>query len=221
MVLLARRVRSLTSVESAREIGGTFGKKSGTSVRARAWLCAHHNGEKTMTKFKLLGAAAIIVSLATPVMAQDAPRDQTQKQMRMNPHRMHQRHIAYRNDNMVRRSDDMAYRSDNNGWNNNGWNNNYAWNDNRRDSGFWPGDVAAGVVGGAVATADAAVNTAGAIATAPFRGDSYAYYNNGYDNGSNGYNNSWQGQSYAERNGFVCQPGTWFKGEDGRRHICQ
>ena len=155
-----------------------------------------------MTKFKLLGAAAIIVSLATPVMAQDAPRDQTQKQMRMNPHRMHQRHIAYRNDNMVRRSDDMAYRNDPNGWNNNG---------------FWPGAVAAGAVGGAVATADAAVNTAGAIATAPFRGDSYAYYNNGYDNGSNGYNNGWQGQS----NGFVCQPGTWFKGEDGRRHICQ
>jgi hypothetical protein len=203
MVLLARRVRSLTSIESAREIGGTAGKKSGTSVPARAWLCAHHNGEKTMTRFKLLGAAALIVSLATPVMAQDAPRDQTQKQMRMNPHRMHQRHMAYRNDNMVRRSNNMAYRSDNNGW-----------NENRRNSGFWPGDVAAGVVGGAVATADAAVNTAGAIATAPFRGDSYAYYNNGYNSG-------WQGQSYAERNGFVCQPGTWFKGEDGRRHICQ
>ncbi len=30
-------------------------------------------------------------------------------------------------------------------------------------SGFWPGDVAAGIVGGAV-------GTAGAIATAPFRG---------------------------------------------------
>ena len=30
-------------------------------------------------------------------------------------------------------------------------------------SGFWPGDVAAGVVGGAI-------GTAGAIATAPFRG---------------------------------------------------
>jgi len=206
-------------MESAREIGGTFGK-SGTSVRARAWLCAHYNGEKTMTKFKLLGAAALIVSLASPVMAQDAHRDQsqkqTQKEMRMNPHRMHQRHMAYRNDNMVRRSDDMAYRSDNNGWNNN-----YAWNDGRRDSGFWPGDVAAGVVGGAVATADAAVNTAGAIATAPFRGDSYAYYNGDNNNGWNGYNNGWQGQSYAERNGFVCQPGTWFKGEDGRRHICQ
>jgi len=28
-------------------------------------------------------------------------------------------------------------------------------------------------------------------------------------------------QSWAARNGFVCQPGTWFKGEDGRRHICQ
>ena len=31
----------------------------------------------------------------------------------------------------------------------------------------------------------------------------------GYDNG------------YAARNGFVCQPGTWFRGEDGRRHLCQ
>jgi hypothetical protein len=158
-----------------------------------------------MTKFRLLGAAALIVSLASPVMAQsvsaqsvsqDAPRAHAQKQMRMNPQATHQRHMAYRD-------------------NNNGWNN------GRRDFGFWPGDVAAGVVGGAVATADAAVNTAGAIATAPFRGDSYAYYNDGNNNGWNGYNNGWTGQSYAERNGFVCQPGTWFKGEDGRPHICQ
>jgi hypothetical protein len=167
-----------------------------------------------MTTFKLLGAAALIVTLASPVMAQDAARDQTQKQMRVNPHRTHQRHVAYRHNNMAR--DNVAYRNDTNGWNNNG-----GWNDGRRDSGFWPADVAAGVVGGAVATADAAVNTAGAIATAPFRGDSYAYYNDGRNNGWNGYNNGWQGQSYAERNGFVCQPGTWFKGEDGRRHICQ
>src|SRR5258707_4888328 len=40
-------------------------------------------------------------------------------------------------------------------------------------SGFWPGDVAAGVVGGAI-------GAAGAIASAPFRDssvdDSYAYY---------------------------------------------
>jgi hypothetical protein len=74
----------------------------------------------------------------------------------------------------------------------------------RQGSGFWPGDVAAGIVGGAI-------GTAGAIATAPFRGaDSYAYY------GGYGY-----GDSYAARNGFVCQPGTTFRGDDGRRHLCQ
>lgn len=82
-----------------------------------------------------------------------------------------------------------------------------------------PGEVAGGVVGGAVGTAGAlaagAVNTAGAIATAPFRGaDSYAYYNGPYYGG-------WNQQSYAERNGFVCTPGTLFKGADGRMHPCQ
>jgi hypothetical protein len=43
-----------------------------------------------------------------------------------------------------------------------------------------------------------------------------------YDYGTyvNGFNGGWN-QSYAERNGFVCSPGTWFKGEDGRRHMCQ
>jgi hypothetical protein len=61
----------------------------------------------------------------------------------------------------------------------------------------------------AAGIAGAAVGTAAAIAAAPFRG-SYAYDNGyGYDNG------------YARRNGFVCQPGTWFRGEDGRRHLCQ
>lgn len=69
-----------------------------------------------------------------------------------------------------------------------------------RDRG--PVDTAVGIAG-------AAVGTAAAIATAPFRG-SYAYDNGyGYDNG------------YARRNGFVCQPGVWFRGEDGRRHLCQ
>jgi hypothetical protein len=160
--------------------------------------------EKTMTRLKLLGVAALVVSsaLASPVfaqqvLAQDAPRDHAPKQMRMNPHH---RHMAYRHNNTAR---NMAYRNDNN-----------SWNGNQRDPGFWPGDVAAGVVGGALATADAAVDTAGAIATAPFRGDSYAYYNNGYNNG-------WNDQGYAARNGFVCQPGTWFRGEDGRQHPCQ
>ena len=71
-------------------------------------------------------------------------------------------------------------------------------------SGFWPGDVAAGVVGGAI-------GTAGAIATAPFRNDVYAYNDGYYGRGYyRGYNS-----------GFVCQPGTTFWGEDSRRHICQ
>jgi hypothetical protein len=92
----------------------------------------------------------------------------------------------------------------------------------RSDSGFWPGQVAAGVVGGAIGAADA-------IATAPFR-DTYAYYNGGYGNGgyyNGGYDNGQYGgygnldPNYAVRNGFVCQPGSWFTGEDGRRHICQ
>lgn len=29
------------------------------------------------------------------------------------------------------------------------------------------------------------------------------------------------GGAYARQNGFVCIPGSWFRGEDGRRHICQ
>ena len=69
-------------------------------------------------------------------------------------------------------------------------------------TGFWPADIAAGVVGGAI-------GTAGAIATAPFR-DTYAYNDRYY-----GYN------GYGYNSGFVCQPGTMFIGEDGRRHICQ
>jgi hypothetical protein len=57
-------------------------------------------------------------------------------------------------------------------------------------------DTAAGIAG-------AAIGTAGAIATAPFR-NSYAYDRRDY-----------------RRNGFVCEPGTWFRGPDGRRHLCQ
>jgi len=67
-------------------------------------------------------------------------------------------------------------------------------------------DTAAGIAG-------AAIGTAGAIATAPFR-DSYAYdRRDGYE------------RDVYERgmgpNGFACRPGTWFKGEDGRPHLCQ
>ncbi len=144
-----------------------------------------------MTKLRLLGAAAAVVlssALVSPVIAQQVienpgkcaqfyPDANCQNLGPGNP---------YTGSNQRRRA---AYRH------NSDWNN--------RDTGFWPGDVAAGVVGGAV-------GTAGAIAAAPFRNDSYAYY---------GYNGD--SDSYAARNGFVCRPGTWFKGEDGRRHICQ
>jgi hypothetical protein len=88
-----------------------------------------------------------------------------------------------------------------------------------RNTGFWPGDVAAGAVGGAIGVAGAAVNTAGAIATAPFRSweNSYAY-DNGSANGFTGY----VGDEYAQGGEpFICQPGTWIRGADGRRHICQ
>jgi hypothetical protein len=74
--------------------------------------------------------------------------------------------------------------------------------DGYRDRG--PVDAAVGIAG-------AAVGTAAAIATSPFRG-AYAY--------DNGYTGRYD-RGYATRNGFVCQPGTWFRGEDGRRHLCQ
>jgi hypothetical protein len=190
-----------------------------------------------MTKSRLLGAAAAIVltsALAGPVMAQAVvtnpgkcaqfyPDANCQNLGPGNPYTNggYRHHAAYRQNGDWNNDYNNGNPGWNNGWNNNGWNN--SWNNNgwnNHDTGFWPGDVAAGVVGGAVGTAGAIANntvgTAGAIATAPFQSNSYAYYNNGYNNGFNGYN-----QSYAQRNGFVCQPGTWFKGEDGRRHLCQ
>jgi hypothetical protein len=164
-----------------------------------------------MTNLKLLGAAALVLSsaLASPAMAQQViynpgrcaqyyPNANCQNLGPGNPYTDgYQRRTGYRT-SYNRRDGDATW---DNGWNN-GWNT--SWNNDRHDSGFWPGDVAAGAVAGAV-------GTAGAIATAPFRGNSYAY-DSGYQGGT---------QSYAARNGFVCQPGTWFKGEDGRRHICQ
>ena len=169
-----------------------------------------------MTKFALLGAAAVVLSsaLAGPVMAQQVindpakcanlyPNANCQNLGPGNPYtgNGYQRRTVYRNG--------AAWNRDDN-WNNN-WN---SWNDNRwdrrHDQGFWPADAAAGVAG-------AAIGTAGAIATAPFRDDFYAYDN---DEGRQQLPRRGQ-QSYAERNGFVCQPGTWFKGEDGRRHPCQ
>jgi hypothetical protein len=28
-------------------------------------------------------------------------------------------------------------------------------------------------------------------------------------------------KTYAARNGLACTPGTWIRGEDGRRYLCQ
>jgi hypothetical protein len=61
----------------------------------------------------------------------------------------------------------------------------------RYGTGFWPGDVAAGIVGGAI-------GTAGAIAAAPFGSGPYAYYGGPYPGERYPYNTP---------NGFVCQPG--------------
>ena len=156
-----------------------------------------------MTRLKFVSAVAVLLSsaLASPVMAQQVitnpgycaqfyPNANCQNNGPNSP---------YTGDYQRR----VAYQGNHHGWNDNHWSN---------DSGFWPGDVAAGVVGGAI-------GTAGAIATAPFRSDAYAYYGGRGDWRPGEYNPS--SNNYAARNGFVCQPGTWTTGEDGRRHICQ
>jgi hypothetical protein len=134
-----------------------------------------------MTRFKILGAAAILASaLASPAMAQQVvsnpgycaqfyPNGNCQNTGPGNPYTGSYQRQVYRQNG--------DWQNSNNRW-------------DGRDS-FWPGDVAAGVVGGAV-------GTAAAIATAPIGGE-----------------------AYARRNGFVCTPGTMFRGEDGRRHLCQ
>ena len=124
-----------------------------------------------MTNFRLLGAAAILSSmLAGPAMAQQVISNPGKCQAEFpnanclnegpgNPYTGTPSRYRHR----------MTYRSDQRGWNDQRQLEQWladSWNDNRwdrHDFGFWPGDVAAGVVGGAL-------GTAGAIATAPFRG---------------------------------------------------
>ena len=142
-----------------------------------------------MTKSGILVAAAILASaLASPATAQQViynpgycaqfyPNANCQNRGPGNPYTGSYQRQVYR---------DQAYRD--RAWQGSNWRNSYNRFDN---SGFWPGDVAAGVVGGVV-------GSAAAIATAPIGGE-----------------------AYARRNGFVCAPGTWFRGEDGRRHLCQ
>jgi hypothetical protein len=74
--------------------------------------------------------------------------------------------------------------------------------------------IAAGVIAGAAL---------GAYGPGYARGPGYYDDSYAYDNSSaydNGYNRAYD-DGYAARNGFVCQPGTVFRGEDGRPHLCQ
>jgi hypothetical protein len=162
-----------------------------------------------MTNIKIVAIAALLSSaIASPVLAQDTTHRPTKT--------IHQKHYV----NSYGRS--VAHR-------------NYNYDANasydRNGNRFGPGDVTNGIVGGAV-------GTAGAFAAAPFAPFQNGYYANdgwGNDNGYNydryngyyadphgvGFNNGRLSPIYAERNNFACQPGTYFRGEDGLRHICQ
>ena len=100
----------------------------------------------------------------------------------------------------------------------------YAYNDigpsntYRERSGFWPGDVAANVVGGALGTADAALGAAGAIATAPFRG-SYASMDLDDADVSPGITASGSMSCSQRYRSFDPASGTYL-GYDGQRHPC-
>ena len=83
-----------------------------------------------------------------------------------------------------------------------------------RRSGFWPGDVAAAVVGGAVVTA-------GAIATAPLRSgpypyDAYAYFGRDSDDTFAYYND----RPVSRRTTCGLQSGATYMGPDGRWYPC-
>jgi hypothetical protein len=191
-----------------------------------------------MRKLTLLGATALLASaMAFPALAQDATNSPGRcengkcqhmgagtAQMRSSTGHLHHR-AAYRTNKMQREAMNGGQReamgpgyatgygySGPNGYYRNGYyRNGYYYGPYQERTGFWPADVAAGAVGAAGAVAAGAVNTAGAIATAPFRaGESYAYYNNGWDH-----------RTWAQRNNFVCTPGQYFKGADGQRHMCQ
>ena len=211
-----------------------------------------------MTTMKWLAAAAIVTAIATPALAKDVNNDAARgaKTITKQDRKViKQQRLGARQN--IRRDDRMGYGDDEDaaprgyvradGFNNDGY-----WRSS--NTGFWPGDVAADVVGGAI-------TTAGAIATAPFRGydNSYAYStgeDNRFEDGDNwsyrndrwtyrneGFNNqpayraqarvvdgppAYGGyapaapmQSYAQRNGFVCTPGSYFKAENGRLTLCQ
>ena len=81
------------------------------------------------------------------------------------------------------------------------------------------GVYGAGIAGAAVAGA-AVVGTAAAVAAAPYYGSGY-YPGGPYQGGGPYAAYGYPAQDYATRNGFVCQPGTLVKLDDGRQYPCQ
>jgi len=77
----------------------------------------------------------------------------------------------------------------------------------RAGYGYGAGVVGAGLAGAAVA------GTAAAVAAAPYYGGT------GYSGPYAAY--GYSVQDYATRNGFVCQPGTMTRLDDGRMYPCQ
>ena len=79
----------------------------------------------------------------------------------------------------------------------------------------------AGIAGAAV------VGTAAAVAAAPYYGGTgyntggHYYQGNRYSTGGPYAAYGYPAQDYATRNGFVCQPGTLVRLDDGRQYPCQ
>jgi hypothetical protein len=96
-----------------------------------------------MDSKRIAAVAALTVAMAAPALAQAAPRGASAQ---------HQ----LQRERMYRPAQERMYRP--------------AY---RYGTGFWPTDVAAGIVGGAI-------GTAGAIAAAPFGAGPYAYHNGPY-----------------------------------------
>jgi hypothetical protein len=156
---------------------------------------SQQHGENAMTSPKLLGLAAIVAStLATSAFAQ-TPADNAARCAGLFQDPNCQNLSPATTDRAYRRRH-MAHR--------------HVTGDEQAQSGFWPLDTADAVAG-------AAVGTAAAVATAPFQGWGNSYAS--YDRGGPGWYGNWN--AYAARNGIVCRPGTWFKGDDGRQHLCQ
>lgn len=80
--------------------------------------------------------------------------------------------------------------------------------------------VGAGVVGAGLAGA-AVVGTAAAVAAAPYYADPYYRRTGYYTGGPYAAYGGYPVQDYATRNGFVCQPGTMTRLDDGRMYPCQ